>query len=258
MSDTTAAGPSASPQQDQPRYDPADWTPIIERAFFARLLELLGSSTGNAWPRSVDELVRHRLAALDAQLGHLIANTMDAANSRFTALAVAAYEVLEPLCGPTEAAAIVEDCLNSPLREDVLAGTRDMLDHTDDPFAALVAASKQREQSYFGPSFQFERPIDDHDTYVLDVHRCLFHDVLVAAGRSELQPILCRFDLNWADAIEPARHHLRFVRPMTFAGGVTCRMLFTREEHLPGLIAEPAHAHTTQQAAAADRTLRAE
>ncbi|MDI6098824.1 L-2-amino-thiazoline-4-carboxylic acid hydrolase [Actinoplanes sp. NEAU-A12] len=252
MSDTTAAGPSAPPQQDQPQYDPTDWTPIIERAFFARLLELLGSRADTAWPQPVDELVRHRLAALDTRIGPLVATTMDAANSRFTALAVAAYDVVEPVCGPTETAAIVEDCLNSPLREDILAGTRGMLDHTDDPFTALVAASKQREQTYFGPSFHFERPVDDHDTYVLDVRRCLFHDVLVAAGRSELQPILCRFDLNWADAIEPARHHLRFVRPVTFASGSTCRMLFTREEHLSGLIAEPAHAHTAQQAAAAD------
>lgn len=250
MSDATTAGPPAQPQ-DQPQYDPTDWTPVIERAFFARLLQVLGSSAATAWPQPVDELVRHRLAALDSQIEPLVANAMDAANARFTALAVAAYDVVEPVCGPTKAAAIVEDCLNSPLREDILAGTRGVLDHADDPFTALVAASKQREQSYFGPSFRFERPVDDHDTYVLDVRRCLFHEVLVAAGRGELQPILCRFDLNWADAIEPSRHHLRFVRPVTFASGTTCRMLFTRAEHLPGLVAEPSQASSTQHTTAA-------
>lgn len=212
-------------------FDPTAWTPIIERAFFARLLEML-DSRATAWPEPVDELVRHRLAALETQIETLVANPMDAANARFTALAVAAYDVVEPVCGPAEAAAIVDDCLNQPLREDILTGTRAMLDHAGDPFAALVDASKEREQTYFGPSFHFERPVDDHDTYVLDVRRCLFHEVLVAAGRAELQPILCRFDLNWADAIEPDRHHLRFTRPVTFASGATCRMLFTREEHL--------------------------
>ncbi|WP_433788733.1 L-2-amino-thiazoline-4-carboxylic acid hydrolase [Actinoplanes sp. CA-252034] len=222
---------------DQPRFSPADWTPIIERAFFVRLLEVLGSRTG--WPEPVDELVRRRLPTLEASIEPLVANTMDAANIRFTALAIAAYDVVEPVCGPAEAAAIVEDCLNRPLRDDILAGTRGMLDHADDPFAALVDASREREETYFGPSFHFERPLDDHDTYVLDVRRCLFHEVLMAAGRGELQPILCRFDLNWADAIEPERHRLRFVRPVTFASGTTCRMLFTREEHLPGLIAGP-------------------
>ncbi|MBO3738630.1 L-2-amino-thiazoline-4-carboxylic acid hydrolase [Actinoplanes flavus] len=234
MSDAITARSSGSPQPDEPQFDPAEWTPIIERAFFVRLLELLDSRAAAVWSRPVDELVRDRLAALDPRIEPLVANPMDAANARFTALAVAAYDVVEPALGPAEAAAIVEDCLNGPLREDILAGTRGMLDHAGDPFGVLVAASKEREQSYFGPSFHFERPVDDHDTYVLDVRRCFFHDVLVATGRGELQPILCRFDLNWADAIDPSRHHLRFVRPVTFAGGRTCRMLFTREEHLPG------------------------
>lgn len=214
--------------------DPADWTTVIERAFFARLLHLLEPGPTHAWPQPVDQLVRHRLAALDPRIRPLVANRMDAANARFTALAVAAYDVLLPVYGATASTAIVADCLNGPLRADILAGTAGMLDHSDDPFTALVAAGKQREQSYFGPSFHFERPVDDDDTYVLDIRRCLFHEVLVAAGRTELQPVLCRFDLNWADAIDPDRHHLRFVRPVTFATGTTCRMVFTRQEHLPG------------------------
>ncbi|GAA4966320.1 L-2-amino-thiazoline-4-carboxylic acid hydrolase [Actinoplanes utahensis] len=208
-----------------PEHDPADWTPMIERAFFARL-----EDQAPADGRPVAALVRERLTALEAEIGHLVANPMDAANARFTVLAVAAYDVLTPVCGPARAAAIVADCLNGPLRADILAGTREMLDHTGDPFATLVAASKQREESYFGPSFHFERPVDDQHTYVLDVRRCLFHEVLAATGRTALQSILCRFDLNWADAIDPERHRLRFVRPVTFAGGPTCRMLFTRQE----------------------------
>jgi hypothetical protein len=93
-------------------------------------------------------------------------------------------------------------------------------------------------ESYFGPSFEFERPVDDDNGYVLDIVRCLFHELLVATGRSELQPLLCRFDLNWVDAIDPARHRLRFVRPVTFATGKSCRMCFLRTEHLDGLIVE--------------------
>lgn len=204
-------------------FDPTHWTPTIERAFFARLRETTD--------QPVEDLVRDRLAAVGSRFAPLVANPMDAANARFTALAVAAYDVLEPGHGPAAAAAIVEDCLNSPLRADILAGTAGMLDHAGDAFTALVDASRDRERSYFGPSFHFERPVDDQDTYILDVRRCLFHELLVAAGRAHLQPILCRFDLNWADAIDPARHHLRFVRPVTYATGPTCRMLFTREEH---------------------------
>jgi hypothetical protein len=247
MSDANTSSASAQLQPDQPHYDPTDWTPVIEQAFFVRLSQLVERGDATAWPQPVDELVRQRLAAVEAKARPVVANAMDAANLRFTALAVAAYEVLEPVCGSTRAATMVEDCLNSPLREDILTGARGMLDQADDPFTALVAVSKEREKSYFGPSFRFERPVDDDDTYVLDVRRCLFHEVLVAAGRPELQPILCRFDLNWVDAIQPARHHLRFVRPVTFASDTTCRMLFTREEHLPEPVVEPARASSARQ-----------
>jgi hypothetical protein len=41
---------------------------------------------------------------------------------------------------------------------------------------------------------------------------------------------MCRFDLNWVDAIDPDRHHVRFVRPVTYAAGDTCRMCFLRQE----------------------------
>jgi hypothetical protein len=177
-----------------------------------------------------------RLADILTDVEHLVRNPMDAANVHYTALAVAAFDVLEAVCGPDKAARLTDDCLNTPLREQVLAGTAALLDHAADPFTALVSAGKEREESNFGPSFHFQRPVDDHDTYVLDITRCLFHETLAAAGRPQLQPILCRFDLNWADAIDPARHHLKFVRPVTFATGRTCRMCFIRQEHLPGLI----------------------
>ena len=133
---------------------------------------------------------------------------------------------------PIKAVAVVDDCLNGPFRERILAGTESLLDQATDPFAAIVAASKEREATYFGSSFTFKRLVDDENTYVLDITRCLFHDGLVAAGRTQLQSVLCRFDLNWADAIDPNRHHLRFVRPVTFATGDSCRMCFLRQEDL--------------------------
>jgi hypothetical protein len=212
--------------------DPQEATAMIEAAFFERLADVLAASSSLFPDSGVEAAVRQRLANLERNVAHLIANEMDAANARFTLLAVAAFEVLSPVCGPQKSEAIVDDCLNRRLREWVLEGTRGMLDNTDDAFASLVAVSKEREASYFGPSFVFDRPIDDADTYVLDVKRCLFHEILVAVGHTHLQPLLCRFDLNWVDAIDAERHHLRFVRPVTFATGEVCRMCFVREENL--------------------------
>jgi hypothetical protein len=83
--------------------DPTDWTALIEQAFFARLREVRA-------PDDVEQQVRSRLAELDEQLLRLVHNAMDAANVRFTSLAVAAYDVLEPAHGPAGATAVVEDC----------------------------------------------------------------------------------------------------------------------------------------------------
>jgi hypothetical protein len=176
--------------------------------------------------------IRERMEACERKAAHLVRNAMDRGNVGFTVLAVAAFEVLREHLSLARAREVVDACLNAPMRAWVLEGTRAMLDGAGDAFGALVAASKEREASYFGPSFTFERPVDDGHGYVLNVKRCLFHEVLKACGCTELQPVLCRADLNWIDAIDPARHHLRFERPSTFASADVCRMWFMRVEHL--------------------------
>ncbi len=205
---------------------------MLEQKFTERLQSLLSSSVigGGPVPVPVVEQVLRRAAQLEPQCASLVANDMDRMNVRFAVLAAAGVSVLEPMCGTAQAMAMVDECLNQPLRAEVLEGTRAMLDAAPDPFAALVAVSKAREQSYFGASFEFSRPLDDAFAYVLDIRRCLFHEALKAVGRADLQRVLCQFDLNWVDAIEPARHRLRFVRPCTFATASMCRMCFLRLE----------------------------
>jgi hypothetical protein len=203
--------------------DPSDSIAILEHAFFEQL-----RASGEA---SQEGLIRERLAELAQETAHLVHNPMDEANVRFALLAVAASEYV--------CESVVRDCLLNPLRSWVLEGTRAMLDLAADPFAALVSESKAREASFFGPSFEFERPIDDAFGYVLEVRRCMFHETLRACGRTDLQPILCDADLNWIDAIDPERHHLRFTRPSTFASADVCRMWFSRIEHLDGRVHLP-------------------
>ncbi|WP_433559422.1 hypothetical protein ACQPWY_14860 [Pseudonocardia xinjiangensis] len=53
---------------------------------------------------------------------------------------------------------------------------------------AVAALDVVEPATYFRPSFTFERPIDDENTYVLDITRCLFHDGLAAAGRTHCSP----------------------------------------------------------------------
>jgi hypothetical protein len=104
-----------------------------------------------------------------------------------------------------------------------------MLDHAPDPYLALVGVAKARERHFFGRSFAFERPRDDDRAYYLDVARCLWHRLFVAEGAPELTPLFCAFDANWIDAIDPARHGVRFSRPTTLGhGGPLCPFHFYR------------------------------
>lgn len=215
---------------EKPALKAAEALRAIEDAFFAHL-ETLNLPQLQERPTRTRR-IREALSQRGSDVAHLVANDMDRGNVGFALLAVAAYDVLLPELGPRDAMRVVDECLNIPLRTWVLEGTRALLDSAPDPFAALVSASKEREAHSFGPSFTFERPVDDGFGYILHVKRCLFHEVLKACGRTELQPLLCRFDLNWIDAIDPRRHHIRFTRPSTFASANLCRMWFMRLEHL--------------------------
>lgn len=216
---------TTKPQFEKP--SPKESIVYIERGFYGCLRSSIATA---ALPDDVESLVRARLEVRSTQCQHLVENELDEANVRFTLLAVALFDVGEPLLGRERAARLVDDCLNQPLRGHVVEGTRQLLDGSDDAFRALVDVSKDREHDYFGPSFEFSRLIDDDAGYVLQISRCLFHEVLRACGRTELQPILCRFDLSWIDAIDPDRHGIRFVRPCTFATSSRCQFWFARTD----------------------------
>lgn len=206
---------------DDTKPSPHELTRWLEQAFFEAL---------EAHRPGLAALATSRLAERTPQVAHLIQNPLDAMNVGYTLLAVAGFDALAPLEGETAALRVVDGALHAWVRPKVLEGTRAMLDAAVDPFAALVAASKEREQGYFGPSFEFHRPVDDGHGYVLEIRRCLYHQVVLACGRPQLMPLLCRADTAWIDAIDPRRHHLRFVRPSTFATASSCRMWFMRTD----------------------------
>jgi hypothetical protein len=94
----------------------------------------------------------------------------------------------------------------------------------------MVELSKSREQYGFGKGFTFHRTTDD-DHYLLDVHRCFYHDVLVANSAPELTPAMCAFDGNWIEAIDPDKHGIRFDRATTIGlGGTHCPFHFHRTD----------------------------
>lgn len=162
---------------------------------------------------------------------HLINSELDKGNVYFVLITVSVYEAfLEEGIPKSEAILLTDNCVNKPVRKYITDGTRKLFDDAEDPFRALVQASKEREEHYFGDSFEFERVVDTEYGYVLNIKKCLFHETLKTLDRKELQPILCKMDLGWINAIEPEKHLMQFVRPVTFATGNTCQMWFMGKE----------------------------
>ncbi|WP_431913903.1 L-2-amino-thiazoline-4-carboxylic acid hydrolase [Nonomuraea jabiensis] len=175
--------------------------------------------------------MRARHEELEAANRHLIVDEPARHNLRMTLALVAAYELLLPRLGRPATIEAVRAAFVEPLGEATRQGTLAMLDTAPDPFLAMVAVSKSREEHAFGKGFVFDRPADDDRRYHVDVRRCFYHDVLTANGAPELTPVMCAFDANWIEAIEPGRHGFAFDRRTTIGlGGSHCPFHFTRNQ----------------------------
>ncbi|WP_378742328.1 L-2-amino-thiazoline-4-carboxylic acid hydrolase [Nocardia brasiliensis] len=181
-----------------------------------------------------DELftgMRGELVELEAADADRLVDEAARYNLRMTLALVVAYRALRPLLGTDATIAALRAAFVEPLGDLVQSGTRAMLDAVDDPFAAMVAVSKAREEHSFGAGFTFVRSADDDRSYHLDVVRCFYHEVLVAHSASELTPVMCEFDANWIGAIDPAQHGFRFDRATTIGlGGSHCPFHWDRTE----------------------------
>jgi hypothetical protein len=211
---------------DQYVPDPERDTAELIDAFCRRL----GESVLDANLLSTDlPGIARRAAELEAAHGDLVVDDPARHNLRMSLVLVAAHELLKGRLGADESVRVLRAAFTEPLAPMVRDATLAMLDNAPDPFAAMVAMSKDRELHAFGAGFAFQRPVDDETEYLLDVRGCFYHDVLERNSATELTPILCAFDANWIDAIEPDRHGFRFDRQTTIGlGGGHCPFRFRR------------------------------
>ncbi|MEU6712413.1 L-2-amino-thiazoline-4-carboxylic acid hydrolase [Nonomuraea sp. NPDC046802] len=206
--------------------DPDRDTAILLDGFYDHIAAILRA---HALPADLVTAMRARQDELEAANQHLIIDEPARYNLRMTVALVAAYESLRPRLGDDAAIDAVRMAFIGPLGESMKAGTRAMLDAAPDPFQAMVAMSKSREEHAFGQGFVFDRAVDDDRRYHLDVRRCFYHDVLVANDAPELTPAMCEFDANWIEAIDPQAHGFRFERRTTIGlGGSHCPFHFSR------------------------------
>lgn len=225
---------------DTGRFDhTGDYVPDPEReitalidAFFERIR---GTLLAHDFPATALPGIRSGYEDLVSANRHQIVDEPARYNLRMTMALLAAHHYLEPRLGRAESLAAVRVAFVEPFADVVRAQTAALLDAAADPFAAMVAVSKSREEYAFGAGFRFERPADDDQRYHLDIRRCFYHDVLVANSAAELTPVMCEFDANWIEAIDPDRHGFRFERETTIGRGAThCPFYFDRTEPGPG------------------------
>ncbi|MFF5211649.1 L-2-amino-thiazoline-4-carboxylic acid hydrolase [Streptosporangium sp. NPDC000396] len=206
--------------------DPDRDTAVIIDSFFEHVAVTLRE---HSLPEELIVAMRARHEELEIADADLIVDEPARYNLRMTLALVAAYEFLLPRLGREEAVTVVGAAFNEPLSDMLRESTRAMLDTAPDPFEAMVALSKSREEYAFGRGFTFGRAADDDRRYLLDVHRCFYHDVLVANSATELTPVMCAFDKGWIDAIDPDKHGFRFERATTIGlGGTHCPFHFRR------------------------------
>lgn len=91
-------------------------------------------------------------------------------------------------------------------------------------FTKSIASRSDRA---YGKSFQIIHENHAEGGFVAKVKRCGYHDFFLRNNAEELTRVLCRWDNNWSDEIQPEKHHIRFVRPVTIAQGEKeCRFEF--------------------------------
>ncbi|ADD40282.1 L-2-amino-thiazoline-4-carboxylic acid hydrolase [Stackebrandtia nassauensis] len=207
---------------------PSQQSRELVELFYRRLTDDLGDRSG------LVDRIRELQARLVAETGEL-PDPPAHDNVLYTAAVLAAYRVLRQ----HEAAhpdgrgliAWLTAAFTEPLAEQVREGTEAMLDGSPDPFAVMTELAKRVEGEQYGAQFAFEHSQDDERGFHTDVHRCGYHDFFVKHDAAELTPVLCAFDANWYEAIDPERHGFRFTRSTTIGlGGRICPFHFDRQD----------------------------
>jgi L-2-amino-thiazoline-4-carboxylic acid hydrolase len=198
--------------------------------FDAAFLAVLRTELPEAGILEDQQILQHRDEVIEASQ-HLIVDQASRLNMRFGAMVIACHQLLCNLVPAEHLRLALHRALNEPNRQEIFDGTRAMLDHAPDPFAAIVETSKARETGFFGPSFEFERLQDDAHAYLVNVKRCLWYSLFADHQLLDLMPMVCAFDLSYMDAVQPQTDGFRIERPTTLGWGHdACRFWMIRTE----------------------------
>lgn len=108
-----------------------------------------------------------------------------------------------------------------------------LLEKFNQPISILSTWYARLNHITFDQALKIDYETDQRSFFYANVTRCYFHQFFLAHRVPQLAPIICAWDRNWFEAIDPKRHSIRFQRDqMLSLGHDYCAFHFHRQENL--------------------------
>jgi L-2-amino-thiazoline-4-carboxylic acid hydrolase len=150
---------------------------------------------------------------------HRVADEASAVHVKMCSYVLSCYKQLRSHLDESASLAVLRRAMVEPFKASVGDATQAMLASAEDPMVAMRESSKAKEREYYGSTFEFSRPTDDNDGYVLVVNRCFYADFCTGNGAPELTHVWCEFDTSWMSEVQPEVHGFIAERPVTIGYG---------------------------------------
>ncbi|GAA1871811.1 hypothetical protein GCM10009836_60860 [Pseudonocardia ailaonensis] len=180
---------------------------LMGRVMPLKLMDGIRDRLRTAAPGREDELtdaVAERAEQLVAQDTDLVVDGPSRGMHVLSATVLAAHETLLPVLDgdPERVIAFLRQTFGSVLERSVELAAK-ALRHWDDPLDALDSACRAGFAMY-GEFFAIEFDRVDDDTFDMRVGRCFFFAYFTRHGLPRLTTVLCAWDANWMQALDPA------------------------------------------------------
>jgi hypothetical protein len=144
---------------------------------------------------------------------------------------LAAFEILKPMFDGDDRRTIMylQRVVGSVLQRPLEVGVEALIKR--DPSLDSIDAICRKDFAMYGSYFDIEFGRPDPDTFEMRVDRCFFRDFFDRHGARPVTTVLCGWDANWMQALDPATSGLRSERTSLLSlGDDACRFRVMRTE----------------------------
>jgi hypothetical protein len=144
---------------------------------------------------------------------------------------LAAFEIMQPMFDGDQRRTIryLQRVIGSVLQRPLQVGVEALIKH--DPSLESIDAVCRKDFAMYGSYFDIEFDRPDPDTFEMRVERCFFRTFFDRHGARPVTTVLCGWDANWMQALDPATSGLRSERTSLLSlGDDACRFRVMRTD----------------------------